>query len=52
MAQAPVPALSALHWDLAEVASEIAVEVVPPLDFPTVRSQYLRPGEAGGLGGT
>lgn len=47
MAQGPVPALSGLHWDLAELASEIAAEVVPPLDFPTVRSQYLRPGGAG-----
>ncbi|MCY3787100.1 MAG: alpha-E domain-containing protein [bacterium] len=45
MVQGPVPVLSTLHWDLAELASEIAVEVVPPLDFPTVRSQYLRPGE-------
>ena len=46
MDQEPLPVLSALHWDLAELASEIAAEVVPPLDFPMVRSQYLRPGEA------
>lgn len=47
MDQEPLPVLSTLHWDLAELASEIAAEVVPPLDFPMVRSQYLRPGEAG-----
>lgn len=46
MEQAPLPVLSTLHWDLAELAIEIATEVVPPLDFPTVRSQYLRPGGA------
>ena len=44
MARQPLPVLSELHWDLAELASEVAVEVVPPLDFPAVRSQYLRPG--------
>ena len=44
MAEDPVPELSTLHWDLAELASEIAVEVSPPLDFPAVRSQSLRSG--------
>ena len=44
MSEDPAAALSMLHWDLAELAAEIAAEVVPPLDFPTVRSQYVRPG--------
>ena len=44
MAQEPLPVLTELHWDLAEVASEIAAGVVPPLGFPTASSEYLRPG--------
>ena len=44
MAQEPLPALSELQWDLAELASEIAAAVVPPLGFPTAGSRYLRPG--------
>ena len=46
MASGPVPVLSTLHGELAELASEVAAGVVPPLAVPTVRSQYLRPGEA------
>ena len=46
MAREPLPVLSELHWDLAEVASEIAAGVVPPLGFPTASSEYLRPGGA------
>ena len=46
MAQDPLPVLTELHWDLTEVASEIAAGVVPPLGFPTASSEYLRPGGA------
>ena len=45
MAAGPVPVLSTLHGELAGLASDIAAGVVPPLSVPTVRSQYLRPGE-------
>ena len=51
MASEPLPVLSELHWDLAELASEIAAGVVPPLGFPTASSQYLRPGGADPDGG-
>ncbi|MDE0654290.1 MAG: alpha-E domain-containing protein [bacterium] len=51
MAQEPLPVLSELHWDLAELASEIAAGVVPPLGFPTASSRYLRPGGTQPLAG-
>ena len=45
MASGPVPALSKLYAELVELANDVAACVVPPLSAPTVRSQYLRPGE-------
>ena len=46
----PVPVLTQLAAELAELAEEVRAGVVPPIAMPSVRSQYLRPGEAPGGG--
>ena len=45
LATEPVAVLSQLHGDLSRLAGEVETGVVPPIAMPTVRSQYLRPGE-------
>ena len=45
LASDPVAALSKLHGELSQLAGEVEAGVVPPIAMPTVRSQYLRPGE-------
>ena len=46
MASAPVPTLVEFTAELAELASDVQAGIVPPLAMATVRSQYVRPGQA------
>ena len=47
MASAAVPTLVDLAVELAELAGDVQAGIVPPLAMATVRSQYIRPGQAG-----
>lgn len=48
MAAAPVPTLQDFLAQFMELASDVHTGIVPPLAMATVRSQYVRPGHAGG----
>lgn len=48
MASAPVPTLASLATEMADLAGDVQAGIVPPLAMATVRSQYVRPGQAGG----
>lgn len=48
MDSAPVPTLAGLASELAGLAAEVQAGIVPPLAMAAVRSQYVRPGRAGG----
>ena len=47
MASAPVETLVGLAAELAELAGDVQAGIVPPLAMAAVRSQYVRPGQAG-----